>query len=498
MAVKPGQLARLLGRTSRRTRAVAAAARLLGALSLLAVIAAALLFFDAQWPLTPPRLAAWGVALMGIAGVLLIHAAWRAFGERIDPRRIARRIESRAGILHNRLVNAIELAAGDPSFGSVELSRLAAAEGEAAAEALRDARLVDRRPLRRAARVFAAVALVIGGLAALWPGVFLAGIPRFLEPRRDHPPYTPLGFEVVTVPETARQGERAEISVRIEGDEWPAQADVIWSGETKVRQPMSRAGDGRFVLRIERAERTREFFIDTPRGRSRRHVFKVEPAPAASAPDRARDGKGLSKRGEEIGGEIGAFAARLKRLSTGANPRAAEEADAIGELAAGLAREAGEQQARMGAESAAGAALRAALGELGDAAAEGSAAARSASDSLRSADRGEGDGGAGALDQAGRELMRKARELAETQRRMGRGTGDGAGRGDGEGTEGSANGSADATPPNGPATTGQRAERIDPGAVGVAGEAGGDMTGVPLPYRDAAAAYFRRLAEEAR
>lgn len=496
MVMTSGKLARLLARVSRRTQAVVFIAGLLNALTALVVITTGLLLFDACWPLAAPRLAAWDIALIAVAGVILAHAVIRTLAERLEPRRTARRIESLAGIQHNRLVNAIELSAAHPSFGSVELSQLAGGLGETTAQTLLKERLVDRRPLLRAARILLATLLVVGLLAAWRPGLFHAGISRFLEPWSDHPPFTTLKFEVATSPQTPQSEERAELSVQVSGDDLPADADVVWVGAKPIRQPMSRAGDGRFSLHIERAGQTREFYIATPRGRSRRYLFKVEPQAVAiaGAMDERND---LAARAEVVGAAAVALAARSELRDTNAPSQAAKKAALIAELSARIAREAGAKQAMISAGSSEAEAMRAALEALRQAAERSAISARSAADSLESG-KGNDESGQESLSRAGRELQQKAHELAEASRRAGQGKG--TGRGDGEGQTGSTDGASDASNPVDPArsATGRRMEWLDPGAVKATGQAGGDMTGVPWPYRDAAAAYFRRIAEDSR
>ena len=131
-------------------------------------------------------------------------------------------------------------------------------------------------PLYRAVLVFAAAVLIVLVSWGMAPRLFGMVVPRLWDPTGDHPPYTLVEFDVQTAPEPVFHGKPATISVTLGGPEQVDQAAVVFvDGEARESVAMYHTGDRQFVLQIERAERTRQFYIDTPRGRSRTFVFNV-------------------------------------------------------------------------------------------------------------------------------------------------------------------------------------------------------------------------------
>ena len=155
----------------------------------------------------------------------------------------------------------------------------------AAAEAagISPAKVVDTRPLQKA-MLAAALALLVGAgsyLAA--PGVFRAVLPRFFSPTAGHPAFTLVKFDIRIEPAKVYRGWPAVIHATLSGPTKPPdQANVVFldeAGREGPPLPMLHAEGGKFSLRIERADRSRDFYVATPAGRSRRHRLTVHAVP---------------------------------------------------------------------------------------------------------------------------------------------------------------------------------------------------------------------------
>jgi hypothetical protein len=504
MAMKPATgLARLLRRTARRTRLVTAVAGALRSAALLLVIALGLLLLDAWRPWNPGQLAGGRLAIVVVAMLLLVWVVVRAGRERLDPRRTARRIETRLGISHSRLVNAVELAPRGAVLGSVELAGLAVDEGERFAGELAGQKIVSVRPVWRATRELGTVLLIAAGIAAWRPGVFTAGVPRWLAPRSDHPPYTAVTFAVAVSPDPVGEGGRAGISATLGGEDIPGQADLIWIGGEKVRLPMARVRPGEFVLNVESAAESRAFYIDTPGGRSRQFVMRVARKGEGSPAEEGLRGvieraEAVAKRARDLMEESGGGSASTKpRVDNGQ----VAGVDAVRRGAAGVAREAAAR-ARVPSVSASEAAMRRAVGEVGGAADELSRAAAGLAAALRSGDAAAITEALRGFERAGGRLGQMAAAATKAGNKpaggqnglSGKGTalqGKSDGRGEGAGV-------GDGPSETVRTTSGRHSESVDAGPASNGSGAGSDLEGVPLPYREAAAAYFRRLAGEAR
>ena len=131
-----------------------------------------------------------------------------------------------------------------------------------------------------AAGVLAAVSL--SSLFAA-PGAFRTAIGRFLRPTAGLAPFTLVRFDVRIEPEKIYHGRSATITASLESSmKLPDHANVVFVDERRARDkpmPMLPLGEGRFALTIERLERSRRFFIDTPGGRSRLYELTVHPVP---------------------------------------------------------------------------------------------------------------------------------------------------------------------------------------------------------------------------
>ncbi len=198
-----------------------------------------------------------------------------------DARRTARLVEQRLGVADNRFINSVDLAERDArARGSDELAGLAVTRGERVAGEIEPGAVADAKPVWRALQ-WACVAAVAVVLLGLVPGLYRAVLPRLVEPFADHPPFTLVTFDVIVEPEPVFHGKPASIAATLGGPQVPPTADVVFiaEDETTRRVPMLRRDESKFVLPIDRAESSSEFYIDTPQGRSKRHVLNVRQTP---------------------------------------------------------------------------------------------------------------------------------------------------------------------------------------------------------------------------
>ena len=282
-------------RSRRRAEATAAALRG-GGWWLAAVLAAVAI--DALLGLP-----AWGLVAVDVLllTLLAVAAAWvvRLAMRRPSDAAVARDLESASGLDRSQLINALHLSRVDESEngggrqpGSAALRRAAVDRGTRAAASVPARALVDRAAVRRAARV-AGVAAGVAMLGLLLPGVYQAVMPRLLAPTADYPPFTLLRFDAAVEPEPVLYGQAATIRAEIDSPaRLPEKVELVLDAtDAHPRQavrmlhvaPAPGAGGdrsrGTFTVRFARAEVDRTFYIDTPRGRSRRYLLDVRPVP---------------------------------------------------------------------------------------------------------------------------------------------------------------------------------------------------------------------------
>ncbi|HUE13944.1 MAG TPA: hypothetical protein VMR25_07265 [Planctomycetaceae bacterium] len=271
----------LLRRAGWLTLAVEVVRTVCGALCLLLAAVLAALAVDAVLGLYPSALIAVDVLILVLFLGLAAYIARQSWRNRFNPRRVARQIELRLGLLDSRFINSVDFLDAPNSSCSPQLVRQSVQKGEELAAQISSIEAVDLwRPWRAMAAAFGAICvLVVAYLAA--PRVFAMVVPRYLDPTGDHPPFSLLSFEIAVSPQSVYQGKPATISATLDGPDQPDRANLVFvDGKERQRLPMFRNEEGVFVLPIERAEKSREFFIETPKGRSTRHLFTVLAVPS--------------------------------------------------------------------------------------------------------------------------------------------------------------------------------------------------------------------------
>ncbi len=201
---------------------------------------------------------------------------------RFNPRSTARLIEERLDREDSSFINAVEFSASSPRGQSTELRERVIRMADQRAHGISSLDVVSMRPLFRALAVAGAACLVLFVFHLAAPRLLAMVVPRFLDPHGDHPPFTLLDFDVKISPEPVYHGKPAAIDAELSGPETVDQASVVFlddNGRDGESIAMLRKRDGQFSLHIERAEQSRAFYIDTPRGRSRTMQLEVVELP---------------------------------------------------------------------------------------------------------------------------------------------------------------------------------------------------------------------------
>jgi hypothetical protein len=271
----------LLRRTGWLTLTVEVARATCGAFCFLLATVLAALAIDAVLGLYPAGLIAVDVLILCLFLSAAGYIASRFWRNRYNPRRVARQIEQRLGLLDSRLINSVDFLESPGRSCSPQLMQRSVQKGEEFAAQVSSLDAVDLwRPWRAAAAAFGAIAVLCGAYLAV-PRVFAMVVPRYLDPTGDHPPFSLLAFDIAVAPEPVYQGKPATISATLDGPDRPDRANLVFvDGRERRPLPMFRKDEGVFILPIERAEKTREFYIETPKGRSTRYLFSVLAVPS--------------------------------------------------------------------------------------------------------------------------------------------------------------------------------------------------------------------------
>ncbi len=264
------------------------AAGLRGAGVLLAAVLIAVVL-DASFAFGPTGLVIVDLLLLSLLAGMAMRLPIVAWRRRFRARRVAVDLERALGLESSELISAVDLAGDAPPSASAALRVQAVRRADELADTLPAGAAVDRGELGRAVRLLGLTVAVLAVAYVSFPRVFHAVVPRLMEPHADHPPYTPLRFAVTIEPEPVIQGRGATIRVTLDGPTLPEQATLVWAERERPpqRAPLLRsaatggeADDRRhFVLRLDRVEVSRDFYVDTAEGRSRRHTLAVVPVP---------------------------------------------------------------------------------------------------------------------------------------------------------------------------------------------------------------------------
>ncbi|MCE9591986.1 MAG: hypothetical protein K8S99_15875 [Planctomycetes bacterium] len=292
----PDPLARLLTGAARWLRLAELTVRTGRGITVMIAALLAAVILDAMTGLPPVGLVVLDVALAVALPASVIWVAL-ALRQRGNPRALAIWLEQRLDIAGNPLINALDLSHTAGDGVSEPLRRRAIAQGADAAGGVHPRVAMERRPWRRAAWSAVGASALMLLSCALMPGVFRAVVPRLADPWGDHPPFTLLSFDVAVDPRPAYVGRAASIRARIDGPGVTEEASIVFVEPDGSRRrvplllaprPVDGGGNaaqadavhGRdFVLTIDRAERSRRFYVEAPSGRSEVHELTVLPVP---------------------------------------------------------------------------------------------------------------------------------------------------------------------------------------------------------------------------
>jgi len=292
-----------LRKTGRMVMLIEATRAALVVVAVLIVAALLAIAVDAIVGLRPVGLVVVDAMLLILAVVAIGYIILHVLRHTFDRRRIARLIEERLQLHQSELINAVELAESSRDGTSAELREATVACGVQLAATLAPSRLIDKRPAKRACGLALAALALTALLYLLLPTVFQSVIPRLLDPYGDLPPFTLVNF-TFDHPSEVYEGKPATIRVTLTGHNLPDQANIVFvdavagSEQTISSLPMLRVegaketgdrgqetGDGppnpglRFALPIDKADRTRVFYVNTAAGRSERRTLAVLPVP---------------------------------------------------------------------------------------------------------------------------------------------------------------------------------------------------------------------------
>lgn len=279
--MKGEHLTALLRATGRLTLLVEVGRALALAAAVLLAAGLAALGLDAVAALSAAGLIAVDMLLLLLLAGALGFVTRQGIRHRANARRTARQVELKLGLTDNRLINAVDFSGSTPAAVSGELLAQSIDAGDEFARNIWPIEAADFRRLWLAVRFPAAAVFVVLLAYLCAPRVFGMVIPRYLEPTADHPPYSLLEFDISWVPENVYHGQPVTVSAIITGPDLPDRANVVFvAGSQRQVVPMQTGiEDGQFLLPIERAEESRRFFIDTPKGRSRHFTLSVLQVP---------------------------------------------------------------------------------------------------------------------------------------------------------------------------------------------------------------------------
>jgi hypothetical protein len=248
-------------------RAALAALAALGALTLAAVLA------DAAVNLPEDLRAAAPALLAAVVGGVLLTGwfVWRRLTEMI----LARALERKDAALGNRLTNAVDLAQKTGISPVQEFFRREAVELGRRAAAGVPARQFLGSSVSRVFLILVCGLAAWGGLLLTSPALVQAVLPRFLDARGDHPPYSRLAIQVTPGAASVLYGGQMEVRATARG----RVADKLWlvqrTGKRETRAIMFLAPDKSFFQTLANLREATEYWVTDGSARSRRFPVTV-------------------------------------------------------------------------------------------------------------------------------------------------------------------------------------------------------------------------------
>lgn len=302
MTATTPQLQTTLQQASRAHARVQTARQLCRMLTWLTAAGLFAVAIDAVLSLPPIGLIVIDIAMLSLMVAALASIA-KALITRRDQRAAARLLEQQLGLTGSQLINAVDLNEPAGSGQSEVLRKSTVSAGEQLAARVHAGKAIDTAPLHRAGLRLGGIVVVALVFYLLVPSLFQTVWHRYLNPFAGHPAYTFVEFEV-DYPDEVFQGKPVVIRAQLSGLNLPDRANVVLidpESQSALRtQPMLRLDehvkdaspapnnspdttDGdqplTFAFRIDQAQRTTDFYIDTPTGRSPMYRFTVLPVP---------------------------------------------------------------------------------------------------------------------------------------------------------------------------------------------------------------------------
>jgi hypothetical protein len=242
-----------------------------GALILAAVLCDAALDLPEAWR----SAAVWalGIAIASVLGLGIWE--WR----RLTEPRLARLFERANVSLGNRLINAVQLAQKPGGSAAEEYLRLEAVRlGRETAHDLRTWPVM-RRNIRIAGLFFCGAVLAWAVLLLAENELVRAVLPRFLDPRGDHPPFSRLKIAVTPAHAEVLFGGTVEVRAVTSG----RPVDKLWlvaqSGTNVSRTIMFLAPDKSFFQSLANLREVTEYFVTDGAARSRHFPIQIRFTP---------------------------------------------------------------------------------------------------------------------------------------------------------------------------------------------------------------------------
>src|ERR1039458_7475630 len=240
---------------------------LLGTLTLAAVLADAAVDLPEGVRVAAPFL----LAAVVFGGLVAGWVLWRRLTEMV----LARALERTDASLGNRLTNAVDLARKTGNSPVQEFLRREAVElGRRAAAAL-PARQFLGRSLPRMFLILFGSLLAWGILLLTAPDLVHAVLPRFLDARGDHPPFSRLIIQVSPGAATILYGGQMEVRATASG----RLADKLWlvqrTGTRETRVIMFLAPDKSFFQTLANLREATEYWVTDGAARSRRFPVTI-------------------------------------------------------------------------------------------------------------------------------------------------------------------------------------------------------------------------------
>jgi hypothetical protein len=197
----------------------------------------------------------------------------------LNDRRIARQFESANPQLGSRLTNAVQLADQTCHSDVGEfLRREAVTLGQRSASEVRTAPLMRRGVLIAMASIMV-IAVAWLAFVQLGDDVLRVVLPRFTDPRGDHPPFSRLQFEVTPARSEVLYGNQLEVRATVRG----RPVDKLWvvaRGTTnETRSTMFLAPDRSFFQTLVNLREPTEFFVTDGKARSKRFPISIRYTP---------------------------------------------------------------------------------------------------------------------------------------------------------------------------------------------------------------------------